>query len=155
MSSIFLYLFIFYLDHEYLDDSILHPIKQGFCIVFCLYTTQAGLWKCFRLQKHLLWCDSARRHWTISLPGTLWVCTGSLGMPGYEEMKSLTGSQGTVLFRSLWDQSLSGGVSRQNIRRKIKCWMENQHLVMWHGPCSTKRQAWELISRPNFSTRAQ
>jgi ribonuclease HI len=22
------------------------------------------------------------------------------------------------------------GVSRQNIRRKIKCWMDNQHLVM-------------------------
>jgi len=33
------------------------------------------------------------------------------------------------------------GVSRQNIRRKIKHWMENQHLVLWHGPCSTHRQA--------------
>jgi ribonuclease HI len=32
-------------------------------------------------------------------------------------------------------------VSRQNIRRKIKCWMDNQHLAMWCGPCSTQRQA--------------
>jgi len=28
-------------------------------------------------------------------------------------------------------------VSRQNIRREIKHWMENQHLVLWHGPCRT------------------
>ena len=27
------------------------------------------------------------------------------------------------------------GVSRYNIRRKIKHWMENQHLVLWHGSC--------------------
>jgi len=27
------------------------------------------------------------------------------------------------------------GASRQNIRRKIKRWMENQHLVLWCGPC--------------------
>jgi len=38
------------------------------------------------------------------------------------------------------------GVSRQNIRRKIKGWMEKQHLVLWRGPCSTQRQARELIS---------
>ena len=42
------------------------------------------------------------------------------------------------------------GVSRQNIRKKIKHWMENQHLVWWHGPCSTQRQARELISGPDL-----
>jgi hypothetical protein len=47
------------------------------------------------------------------------------------------------------------GVSRQNIRRKIKRWMDNQHLVMWHGPCSTQRQARELISGPDLTTRAR
>jgi len=31
------------------------------------------------------------------------------------------------------------GVSRKNISRKIERWMENQHLVMWRGPCSTQR----------------
>jgi hypothetical protein len=60
------------------------------------------------------------------------------------EMKSPTTSQGMVLFRSLWDQSPSWG--SQGRRRKIKHWVDNQHLVMWHGPCSTQRQAWELIS---------
>jgi hypothetical protein len=37
------------------------------------------------------------------------------------------------------------GVSRQNIRRKMKCWMENQHLVLWRGPCST-----QISSRIDF-----
>jgi hypothetical protein len=36
-------------------------------------------------------------------------------------------------------------VSRQNIRNKIKCWMDNQHLPMWWGPCSNQRQARKLV----------
>jgi hypothetical protein len=28
-------------------------------------------------------------------------------------------------------------VSRQNIKRKIKPWMDNQHIAMWRGPIST------------------
>ena len=47
------------------------------------------------------------------------------------------------------------GVSRQSIRRKIKCWMENQHLVLWSGPCSTQRQARELIYGPDLVTRSR
>ena len=47
------------------------------------------------------------------------------------------------------------GVSRQNIRGKIKCWMEKQHLVLWCGPCGTQRQARELISGPDLATRAR
>jgi hypothetical protein len=46
------------------------------------------------------------------------------------------------------------GVSSQNIRRKIKCWMVKQHLALWRAPCSTQRQARELISGPNLATRA-
>ena len=46
------------------------------------------------------------------------------------------------------------GVSRQNIRRNLKRWMENQHLVLWRGPCSTQRQARELISGHDLATRA-
>jgi hypothetical protein len=30
------------------------------------------------------------------------------------------------------------GVSGQNIRRKMKHWMEKQNLALWHGPCSTQ-----------------
>jgi hypothetical protein len=47
------------------------------------------------------------------------------------------------------------GVSRQNIGRKMKYWMEKQHLALWHGPCSTQGQAQELISSPNLATRAR
>jgi hypothetical protein len=47
------------------------------------------------------------------------------------------------------------GVSRQNIRRKIKRWMDKQHLILWHGPCSTQRQAQELICDPDLATRAR
>ena len=47
------------------------------------------------------------------------------------------------------------GVCEQNIRRKMKCWMKNQHLVLWRGPCSTHRQARDLISGPNLATGAR
>ena len=53
------------------------------------------------------------------------------------------------------DLSLSWGVSRQNIRRKIKQWMEKQHLALLCGPCSTQRQARELISGHDLATGAR
>jgi len=59
-----------------------------------------------------------------------------------------------VLFNGLLDLSLSCGVSRQIIRQ-IKCWMENQHLVLCRGPCSTHRQAGELISGLDLAKRAR
>jgi hypothetical protein len=45
--------------------------------------------------------------------------------------------------------SWGGGVSRQNIRRKIKIWMDKQHLARYRGLGSTQRQARELISGPS------
>ena len=47
------------------------------------------------------------------------------------------------------------GVSRQNIKRKMKVWMENQHLALLRGPCSTQRQVRELTSGPNLDTGAR
>jgi hypothetical protein len=47
------------------------------------------------------------------------------------------------------------GVSMQNIRTTIKGWVDNQHLVLWCGPCSTQRQAGELILGPKLATRAR
>jgi hypothetical protein len=44
------------------------------------------------------------------------------------------------------------GVSRQNIRRKLKGWI-GKHLALWRGPCGTQRQAQELISGPNLAIR--
>jgi hypothetical protein len=46
------------------------------------------------------------------------------------------------------------GVSRQNIR-KMKRWMEKQHLALWHGPFCIQGQAQELISGHNWATGAR
>jgi ribonuclease HI len=64
-------------------------------------------------------------------------------VPGHagEETRPLTGSQGAVLVSSSLGQSPFLGVSRQNIRQKLKLWMKNQHLALWRGPCNTQRQA--------------
>jgi len=68
--------------------------------------TARRLWKLFRLPKrHLHRYDNAKRHWMISLPGTLRSCIGSMDMLRYEEMKLLTSSEKTVLFKSLLDLS--------------------------------------------------
>jgi hypothetical protein len=46
-------------------------------------------------------------------------------------------------------------VLHQNIRRKMKRWIENKHLALWRGPCSTQRQAGELISGPDLAVGAR
>ena len=40
------------------------------------------------------------------------------------------------------------GDSRQDIRRRIRRWLVNQHWVRWRGLGDTQRQAQELISGP-------
>ena len=39
--------------------------------------------------------------------------------------------------------------------RKMKRWMQRQHLSLWRSPCGTQRQARELISGPNLATGAR
>jgi len=46
-------------------------------------------------------------------------------------------------------------VLHKNIRRKMKHWIENKHLALWRGPCSTQRQARELISGPDLAMGAR
>jgi hypothetical protein len=70
----------------------------------------------------------------ISLPGTMWGHIGSLDMLEYKVMKSLASS------RFVGPESFLG-VTRQNITREIKRWMDNQCLVLWCGPCGIERQA--------------
>ena len=69
--------------------------------------------------------------------GLYWV-PGLAGVQGNEITDRLT-RDGSVQ-RFVGPES-SLGDSRQNMRRKIKCWIENQQLVLWCGPCSTQRQA--------------
>ena len=47
------------------------------------------------------------------------------------------------------------GISRKNIRRKMKHWMEKKHLALWRVPGSTQREARDLISGPDLGTRAR
>jgi hypothetical protein len=47
------------------------------------------------------------------------------------------------------------GVFIQNIKKKIKCWVDNQHLEMWRGPSSTQRQSRKLILGPTLTTKAR
>ena len=47
------------------------------------------------------------------------------------------------------------GISRQSIRRKMKRWIENKHLALWCGPCSTQRQARELFASPDLAMGAR
>ena len=49
----------------------------------------------------------------------------------------------------------SVGDPMQNVNNKIKLWVDNQHLAMWRGPCSTQTQAPKLILGPNPATRAR
>jgi len=64
----------------------------------------------------------------ISLPGTLWGCIGSLNMRGYEEMKSPKSSQRGGPVQMFVGPESSLGVSRQNIKKKIKFWVDHPAL---------------------------
>jgi hypothetical protein len=91
----------------------------------------------------------------ICVPGTLW---GLHWVPGHagirrNDIADKFARDGSVQWFVGTEPFL--GVSRQNIRRKIKCWMDNQHLVLWRGPCSTQKQAKEKIYGPNLATRAR
>jgi len=45
------------------------------------------------------------------------------------------------------------GFSRQNIRRKIRRWLDNQQWARWRGLGSTQRRDRELISGPSLSAK--
>jgi hypothetical protein len=45
------------------------------------------------------------------------------------------------------------GVSRQCIIRKIRCWLDRQHLVRWQGLAGTIRYVQELISGPHIAPK--
>ena len=80
---------------------------------------------------------------TESLSIMRWSCIGSLDMLGYEVMRSPMSLQGAALFVP---PEPGLGVSRQDIQRRIRCWLVNQHWIWWQGLGDTQRQAQELIS---------
>jgi len=50
---------------------------------------------------------------------------------------------------------LALGVSRQNIRKNTKCWMDKQHMAMWWGLVTTQRQAQKFILGPNLTAKTR
>jgi len=120
-------------------------LHQGNTLVFAL--TIRRLWKPLRL-------PTQRPHWYIQQcqkvltfpPDILWDCFRSSDILGYMEMKLRMSLQERELFTSLLDWNQPWGVSRQNIRKMIKRWVDNQHTTMWLGLISTQWQAGKLIS---------
>jgi len=76
-------------------------------------------------------------------------------MPGYEEIKFADKLAGYGSVQQFVGPEPFFGVSRQNIRRKIRRWMDKRHLALWRDSCSTQIQARKLISGPNLATRAR
>lgn len=80
--------------------------------------------------------------------GVFWV-PGHSGVRGNEITDKLT--RDNIVHQSFGPEP-DLGVSRQNMR-KIKCWIDNQHMVMWRGLFSTQRQAEKLIPGPSPKTK--
>jgi len=91
--------------------------------------------------------DISTRH-TV---GLYWV-PGQAGVRGSEIACKLARSGSTQTF--IWLEP-SIRVYRRNINKKIKCWVDNQHLATWRGPCSTQRQSRKLITRPSPDAKAR
>jgi hypothetical protein len=69
---------------------------------------------------------------------------GLFWVPGHSrvcgnEIANKLARDGTV--HQFVGRELALGISRQNIRKEIKYWMDNQHMAMWRGLISTQRQA--------------
>jgi hypothetical protein len=76
--------------------------------------------------------------------GLYWV-PGHAGVRGNEIADELT--RGGSVLECLGPEPALG-VSRQDIRRRIRHWLVNQHWIRWRGLGNTQRQAREQISGP-------
>jgi hypothetical protein len=86
---------------------------------------------------------------TWCIVGLYWV-PGHAGVWGNETATKLSRDSSVQNFVG---RELYLGLSRQNIKRKIKCCVDNKHLVMWCSLSSTQRQVRKLISGPSLTTK--
>jgi hypothetical protein len=89
--------------------------------------------------------DISARH----VVGLFWV-PGHAGVRGNEIADGLA-RDGSAL--RLLRPELALGVSRCDIGRKLRCWLNGQHWAIWRKLATTLRQARELISGPCPGTR--
>ena len=90
-------------------------------------------------------CQKALNNISIRRNVVLYWVPGHAGVQGNEIADKLARDGSVQRFVGL---EAFLGVSRQNIQRKMKRWMEKQHLVLWRGPCSSQRQGLEIDLRP-------
>jgi hypothetical protein len=89
--------------------------------------------------------DISTRH----VVGLLWV-PGHAGVQGNEIADGLA-REGSAM--GLLGPKPALGVSRCDIRRKLRCWLISQHQAIWRDLDNILRQARELISGPCLGTR--
>jgi hypothetical protein len=82
----------------------------------------------------------------------LFLVPGRAGVCGNEIADGLARG-GSV--RSLLGPEPALGVSRSDIRRKLRCWLHRQHWAIWRDLADTLRRARELISGPCPGTRTK
>ena len=141
--------------HSYIGPRDFAPISLR---PFLLTTTNRLVDRFLRdkaIKKSPCWYNSVKGHWMTFPPGILWDCSGFLDTQWYMEMKLPTTSQQRAGHQFVGPEPTLG-ISRQNIRQKIKRWIDNQqHMVMWRGLIIPHRRAWKLTlgPSPNAKTR--
>ena len=121
------------------ESASLLPIEAALKAIQVTKTTSPLVHQCQQMLN-----DISARH----VVGLYWV-PGRAGVTGNEIADRFARSGSGQRF--IGPESFLG-VSRQNIRMKLKRWMKNPHLALWRSPCNTQRQARELISGPDLAT---
>jgi hypothetical protein len=85
----------------------------------------------------------------LNAVGLYWI-PGLVGVRGNETAEGLVRNGSTSGFVGL---QLALGVSQQDLRNEISCWLGNQHRRRWQNLGNSQQQAQELISGPCWGTR--
>jgi hypothetical protein len=102
--------------------------------------------------KMLTGTDARKWHRTYGHLHVLRSVIGRAGVRGNEILDKLARHGSALKFVG---RELALGVSGQDIRRRIRRWLVNQHWICWQGLGDTQRQARELISGPCLGAKAR
>ena len=132
----------------YLPTSTWHHTAEEQWLVRHIHYSQFRIWQNQPVNAHgLKTHPSVTRH----VVGPYWV-PGHAGVRGNEITDELA-RDGSVL--EFVGPQLALGVSRQDIWRRIRCWLVNQHWIWWRGLRWNPKTAPELISGPHLGAKAR